>query len=406
MSLLARGILEPLRLALGASPVVVLEGGRATGKSSVGALLVANGDLAQVVDVSEPANLLAARSSPSSFIDRVPTPCLIDEAQLVPELTLAVKRRVDRERQPGLFVLTGSSRLGRTALGGSDPLAGRALRLRLWPMTQSELAGAPRSALLSLLDGQIPQATEPIDHVELLSLMRRGGLPGLALNEMPDAVRAQYLAEYLESVVAHENKRRHDRAELIRLARLLCASTASLLNVSSVADELGATRETVSARLATLESLFLVHRLAGHRPNERKVLSAHPKVHAVDIGFAAWAARTTDPAHTFGGLVETLVVNELVAQASWTSSPIEVRHWRDPARKAEVDAVVMREDGSSVGVEVKAGVDLRPEDLRGLRAYLDATPSATRGIVFYGGGLSLELDERIDAVPIRSLLTP
>ena len=64
-----------------------------------------------------------------------------------------VKRRVDRDRTNGAFVLTGSSRLGRTQLGGSDPLAGRAARLRLSPMTHGELIGRPINLVDSLFLG-------------------------------------------------------------------------------------------------------------------------------------------------------------------------------------------------------------------------------------------------------------
>ncbi len=408
--LLPRGIANRVTIALAASPVTILEGGRATGKSSLGEMLVDSGAIASIVDLSEPANLIAARNSASTFIDRLPTPCMIDEAQLVPEISLAVKRRVDRERRHGMFVLTGSSRLGRTGLGGSDPLAGRSLRLRLWPMTQGELAGRPRDLVSELFMSEsfaerVNARSTAISHDDLLVRIKRGGLPGLAIGDMADIVRPQYLAEYLEAVVAHEHERRHDRAELIRLARYLCASTARLLNVATVANELQTTRETVAARISTLESLFLVHSLAGHRPNEHKVLTAHPKLHATDVGMAAWAARaSTDvPAHVYGALVETFVVNELAAQASWNTEGIELRHWRDTRRKLEVDAVLLHADGSSIAIEVKAGVDIRPDDLAGLRAYLASDPAASRGVVFYSGAHTLSLDDRIDAIPISAL---
>ena len=151
----------------------------------------------------------------------------------------------------------------------------------------------------------------------------------------------------------------------------------------------------------------MVHTLPAHRPNEHRVLTAHPKIYASDIGLAAWATRVgpATPVHTLGALVDTFVVNELVAQAGWLAEPIQLRHWRDTKRKVEVDAVAIRADGTSVAFEVKAAVDVRPEDLRGLRAYIDTVRNASHGIVLYTGERSLQLDDRIWAHPLAALWT-
>ena len=104
-------------------------------------------------------------------------------------------------------------------------------------------------------------------------------------------------------------------------------------------------------------------------------------------------------------MLETFVVNELAAQASWSYTAEAVRHWRDTTRKLEVDAVVLHPDGSLIAVEVKAGADIRPDDLTGLRAFLADSREARRGIVFYSGAMVLQLDEKIWAVPVSALWT-
>jgi uncharacterized protein len=138
---------------------------------------------------------------------------------------------------------------------------------------------------------------------------------------------------------------------------------------------------------------------------EHRTLTAHPKIHAADSGLAAWAARMDDaaPAALYGSMLETLVVNELIAQSGWLSNGPVIRHWRDTAKKLEVDAVILQSDGRSLPVEVEAGADIRPDDLKGLRAYLESVAGATRGLAFYTGERTLKLDENIWAVPISSL---
>ena len=411
-ALMPRGIVSQLQKQLSAAPVVVLEGPRACGKTAIGEMLQGIGAVATRADLSDPTVLAAAQASPTSFVDNLRTPAFIDEAQLLPELPLAIKRRVDRDRERGAFVLTGSSRLGRAQLGGSDPLAGRALRLGLWPMTQGELQGKPLDLVsvltqITTLPPALPHAQ--ISHAALIERIRRGGLPHLAglVGPVEPLLRGQMAQEYAEGVLYHEIGSRHDRAEMLRMFRYLAASTARIANVSSIAKELNVTRVTANERLASLESSFLVHQLSGHRSSEHRTLTAHPKIHATDLGLAAWAARLGDetPAAVFGAMVETLVINELVAQAAWSGTVEAVRHWRDTPRKLEVDAVLIHRDGKATAVEVKAGADVRPDDLKGIRAFLADTAQPHLGIVFYSGGLVLQLDEKIWAVPISALWT-
>ena len=42
-----------------------------------------------------------------------------------------------------------------------------------------------------------------------------------------------------------------------------------------------------------LEACFLLFRVEAERPSEHKVVIAHPRLFATDVGFAAWAARNT-----------------------------------------------------------------------------------------------------------------
>ena len=64
-------------------------------------------------------------------------PVTLDEVQREPDLLSAVKREIDRDRQPGRFLLTGSANL-LLMRRVSESLAGRASYLTLWPMTRRE----------------------------------------------------------------------------------------------------------------------------------------------------------------------------------------------------------------------------------------------------------------------------
>lgn len=81
--------------------------------------------------------LAAARADPASVLRGAREPIVIDEFQRVPELLLATKALVDRNRKPGRVILTGSTRF-MSLPRLSETLAGRAAILELWPFSVGE----------------------------------------------------------------------------------------------------------------------------------------------------------------------------------------------------------------------------------------------------------------------------
>jgi AAA domain len=127
--------------ALADTRVVVVNGARQVGKSTLAELIAARSPGARVLYLDDQAVRAAAESDPSAFV-RHDGLLMIDEIQRVPELLLAIKREVDRDRSPGRFLLTGSARLlGLRDL--PDALPGRAETIELWPLSQGEIDSAP-----------------------------------------------------------------------------------------------------------------------------------------------------------------------------------------------------------------------------------------------------------------------
>ncbi|MBL8930614.1 MAG: ATP-binding protein [Kineosporiaceae bacterium] len=129
---------------------MVIEGARQVGKSTFADMITA-GRPRTMVTLADSVVLTAARACRRlrGAVDRFIL--VIDEIQRVPELIPAIKAAVDRRRDPGRFVLTGSSdllRLERTP----DSLAGRAVTVHLFPLSQGELAGIPASSIINYAD--------------------------------------------------------------------------------------------------------------------------------------------------------------------------------------------------------------------------------------------------------------
>ncbi|WP_343425691.1 AAA family ATPase [Candidatus Amarolinea dominans] len=97
-----------LEEALTDTPVVLVHGPRQCGKTTLARLV---GDAAgyTYITFDDDVQLAAARFDPIGFVADLPEKVILDEVQRVPELFLALKAAVDRQRTAGRFILTGSA---------------------------------------------------------------------------------------------------------------------------------------------------------------------------------------------------------------------------------------------------------------------------------------------------------
>jgi predicted AAA+ superfamily ATPase len=329
----------------------------------------------------------------------------------VPELLLAVKAEVDRERRPGRFLLTGSTRLlGAPKL--ADSLAGRMEALTLWPFNQVELGdsgSAPElidRAFGDDLSGLRPPAVSKADVLE--RAVAGGFLPAL---ERTDRRRTAWYDSYVQGVIDREVRSLTDATylrELPRLLRLCAARTSGELNIADLARDIGFPRTTTDSYLAHLEAVFLVQTIPAWSTNLTARVVHRPKLTITDTGLAArlLGGRLRTDADLAGRLIETFVAGELRAQSEWSVSRPGLFHFRD-RDGAEVDLILESGDGRVVGIEVKAGATIRSEDLRGLRLLEQRLGSDfAAGIVLCTAPEPRHLGGQLWIMPISALWHP
>jgi predicted AAA+ superfamily ATPase len=84
--------------------------------------------------------LAAAKGDPNGFVAGLNPRVTLDEIQQVPELFPVIKVAIDRKRQPGRFLLTGSANV-MLLPKLSESLAGRMEMVTVWPFSQGEING-------------------------------------------------------------------------------------------------------------------------------------------------------------------------------------------------------------------------------------------------------------------------
>ena len=406
-TLLPRHLAPVVRSALQDTPVVCVLGPRQSGKTTLVRSLAPE---RAFVSLDEPDYLYAAAIDPAGFIASLPQEVTLDEVQRAPGLLPAIKLAVDRNRRPARFLLTGSANL-LLLPKVTESLAGRMEIAQLHPLTEAEKARRPGRFVQALLEGALAPSIDPppAEAPPLSERLVAGGYPE-PLTRTPARAR-QWRRQYLRSVIERDVRdvaRVKDADDLARLLELLALRGAHLLNVSRLAGELGLRRETVERYLSVLERLFLLRRLRPWHGNAAKRLVKSPKAHLLDSGLAATLADLTErdwlrQRQRMGRLLESFVVQQLVAQASWTDPDLRFWHYRDKDQ-AEVDVVMTRGRGVW-GVEIKAARSLAGGDGRGL-ARLAAICGADfrQGVLFHTGTDLLPMaDERMLAAPLSAL---
>ena len=292
--MIRREISDNLITLAGKYPVVTITGPRQSGKTTLAK---------EVFKEKVYINLEAmdsrefARSDPRGFLKRIPDGAILDEIQRVPELVSYIQERVDEKKKNNMFILTGSQQFEFTN-----------------SINQS-LAG--RTALLKLLPFSITEVKNNYGLLDMEEILYTGFYPRIYDQKLDPT---QALGDYFETYVER------DLRQLIQIQNLsvfqkfvkMCAGrTGQLLNLNSLANDVGISHTTARGWLTILEASYIVYLLRPYHPNIKKRLVKSPKLYFYDVGLASYLLGIENKSHVDhhplkGNLFENLVVTEIL----------------------------------------------------------------------------------------------
>lgn len=407
-----RNLTGQLIEALADTPAVLVNGARQTGKSTLVQSKEVAKDGRYYITFDDPGVLAAARSDPNGFLAGLPLPVTLDEVQHVPGLFPVIKAAIDRRRQPGQFLLTGSANV-MLLPKISESLAGRMEILTLWPFSQGEMKNHQESFVDSLFSPKPVNWSGKFQKLaweDLLGQLIAGGYPSAVARHSPSR-RDAWFQSYIMTMLQRDIRDLANIADSTAILRLLSAvatRAGSLLNFADLSRTMALPQTTLKRYFALLEGTFLVQLLRPWARNLGKRVIQTPKVYLNDSGLLTYSLgaavdRLKAEGTLAGAVLENFVMMELRKQSAWSTARPEMFFWRT-ASGVEVDFVLEDRAGKVVGVEVKASATLGSQDARGLRELADTVgKNWLRGVVLYTGKEVVPFASNLHGIPMTAL---
>jgi predicted AAA+ superfamily ATPase len=385
-NLFKRQLADVVISAANSFPVTVVTGPRQSGKTTLLKYLFPE---RRYLNLEDPDTLLLIGSDIRGFLAQH-HPCIIDEAQRLPELFSYLQGAVDEYSQPGRFILSGSQNF-LLSEKISQTLAGRAAILELLPLSFVEYLSHEQQKSLSLwqylYDGSYPRPYQ--EHLDVK----------LWFNS--------YIRTYLERDVRTLVNVK-DLNTFQRFIHLCAGRHGQILNLNEIANDAGISQTTATHWLNILEASYLIYRLQPYYKNFSKRVIKRPKLYFYDTGLVCRLLGIESAEHlaihaSRGHLFEGFIISEFIKYFFSQGEPAPVYFWRDH-RGVEIDLIVEKGD-RLLAFEIKSSATFTADYVKNallMKQFAEKELSAA-SVVYTGDQCSTY--KEVHLLPWKQLLT-
>lgn len=345
--------------------IVCVIGPRQSGKTTLCKQLFAE---KAYVNLEDPDVLLFAKTNPRAFLAKYPKGAIFDEVQRIPELFNYLQGIVDSSDEMGQFILSGSNNF-LMQQNISQSLAGRVGYIELLPFSLSELEASN------------------IQNESLNKQMLEGFYPDIIRKK---SSASRWISNYIRTYLERDVRLIRNIGDILVFSKFLkiCASrTSQLLNISSIAKEIGVEHKTLDAWMSVLESSYILYRLPPYFNNFNKRLIKSSKIYFYDTGIVCHllGIRTVEglqKSNYYGAIFENFIISEIIKNRKNKEQFGEVYFYRDSTGN-EVD-VLIENEGSLIPIEIKSAVKIQKEHHKNLK-WFQKVFRQEGGILLYAG---------------------
>jgi len=306
-----RTITKQLHQTVKTFAALVMTGPRQSGKTTL--LRNEFGLTHQYINLENPDVQSRAMTDPIGFLDSIRKPVILDEIQYAPILLPYIKEKIDNDRTPGQWLLTGSQNFV-LMKGVTESLAGRAAILTLLPLSLSERQGNGENSrdIHTLLSRPQTLSSQKINHTP--EYIFTGGYPE-PLGNTALSYRT-WVSSYIKTYLERDVRELKNIGNLLQFQTFLksCAiRTGQILDLSALARDIGVSFTTAKTWLSILVASYQIILLPQYFQNLGKRLVKRPKLYFTDTGLATQLMgisdlETLNASPQYGALFETMIV--------------------------------------------------------------------------------------------------
>ncbi len=372
MAFINRHAEETIKRLTDSYPSILVTGARQTGKTT---LLQKITDARQIpyITFDDPMEEASAKNDPKTFIELHPAPCMFDEVQYVSDFFRYLKIEIDKNRQSGMFFLTGSQQFSLMEKA-TESLSGRIGIVQLYPLSAREIRSD------SFNDSFIPTKDYILERNKALSKTKYsvqntwnriflGGYPEVIKGTVsPKDFYSNYLKTYIERDI-RKLTQVADETLFLQFITIAAARTSQLVNYQDMAKECGISEVTAKKWLSLLVTSGLVYLLKPYAVNVEKRVVKTPKLYFMDTGLAAFLTRWTNPEVMQNGAMagpffETYVISEIIKSFANNGEEPPIYFYRDKD-KIEIDLLI-EQNNTLYPVEIKKTASPNSDDAKNL----------------------------------------
>lgn len=359
---------------------VAVVGPRQSGKTTLVRLLFKD---KAYVNFENPDIRLYAIEDPRGFLSNYPNGAIFDEAQRVPEIFSYLQQILDESDTKGLFIITGSNNF-LLQENISQSLAGRVGYLNLLPLTLNEINDKACSISHTIFKGCYPSLYNDAIDITL------------------------WYSNYIRTYIERDVRLIKNITNLLafeKFLRLCAGRIGQLLNLNSLAVEIGVDIKTIGAWISVLETSFVVFRLQPYHKNFNKRIVKMPKLYFYDTGLASALLGIQNSnqidMHPFrGALFENMIIVDFLKSRFNKAKTNNLYFWRDNLGK-EIDLLI--DTGVAiVPIEIKSGQTVTNDFFKGV-LYWNKLTQKEGGYVIYGGDMVQKRSNAITVVSYKKM---
>jgi predicted AAA+ superfamily ATPase len=387
---------------------ILVTGSRQVGKTT---MLKKCTEHAKYITLDDALVLASAIEQSGTFFKDHPPPVFIDEIQYAPSLFSQIKTIIDSDKKKGQFYMSGSQQF-QIMKNVSESLAGRLGLLTLLGLSMREKQNIDFMEPFLPTDEYIntrAKNCKELSYDEVWYNIHRGSMPELYANKDFDwqMYYGAYVKTYIERDV-RELTQVGDEVKFINFLTVAAGCIGQLLNLASMARDVGISPPTAERWMSILVSSNIVYLLRPYSNNITKRTVKTPKLYFIDTGLAAYLTRWNTPevmktGAMAGAFFENFVISEII-KSYYNKGILEapLYFYRDKNMN-EIDLLI-EDNGTLYPLEMKKHADPQKKDVAAF-SQLNNIPSIKRGpggvICLYDNLITLKGNDRV--IPVRYL---